>query len=98
MKIVKFVKNGDNISDFEVQQQVQNFIESTDRVWQVTNHLVITEFRALIKEKKINKDDYAFFVQDFAGDIHQFIVDKDGRSHRYYDSQDIWEDMVTRLL
>lgn len=98
MKIIKFSPKGEAISDFEISKYVDNIMNSEQNEFIVSTNLIIEEIRARIKEGRINTDDIAIYVTDFEGEEFPFIIDKDGRSNRWVNSQEIWDNILNRLL
>jgi len=98
MKKVIFCREGEAVSDFEIEKKVSEFVASSREEWKISNDIVLTFFRVLIKEQKIDKRDYTFEVEDLAGRLNHFYVNKDGRSDDWVDSQDINSIHLSRLF
>ena len=92
MKTIIFNEQGEAVSDFKISQYVDNIINSEATVFNVSTQLVIDEMRARINEKKINTEDFKFIVG-----IHDFVVDKDGRSRDWKPCQEVAEKIMIRL-
>jgi hypothetical protein len=100
MKTIRFVRTGQAVSDFEVHNYVKDIINSDldGSTWDVSNALILTAFRVKIKHEEINLLDYEFFVEDLDGEIHRFEVDQNGRARQWFDSQEIYTNLLTNLI
>lgn len=93
-KIIKFQADGIAFSDYQIQEVVDSFFnDKVDTVLVTSTHLIISKVRARVKEGRINYDEIRIFV-----DGEEWNFDKDGRSWDWKPSQNVWENIISRLL
>lgn len=98
MKLIVFCRKGEAISDFDIEKRVDDFLASERNFWRVSTQLIIDVLRVRIKENTIDIDSISVIVEDLAGDLNRFNIDKNGLSNRWIDSQDIHSELLSRIL
>lgn len=93
MKIFKFQKDGKPVSDYEIQETIDEFLKSNKRVFKTSTCLIIHEIRARVKEKKVDYNNIRIFI-----DEKEWNFDKDGRSNDWAESQEVFSSILMRLL
>ena len=89
MKTILFSKTGTPVSDYAVQEFVDEmFKDNSDKEYNINNALIIDEIRARVKEKRIELGSFTISIQHISpnyppeeGVVRKFNIDKDGRSN-----------------
>lgn len=94
MKTINYTPEGEAISDFNVNQWLDDFLLNAfvDKA-NISSHIVIDEIRARIKEGSIIHGEIEIYIE---GEL--FPVDENGRSDIWYPSQDVQQRILMRLL
>ena len=93
MKTIKFSPTGQAISDYKISEFVDKIFESPKTRFNISTHLVIDEIRARVKEGKINLDDITILIED-----REKVLDINGRSWNWYPPEEVWDNILTRLI
>lgn len=84
------IVNTSNIDKDYIDVDKLPFIYST--------HLIIDEIRARIAEGVLNKDDVKIYVENSNGDMQLKIIDANGGSDIWFDTEYIVDDIYARLF
>lgn len=99
-KIVRFCREGDAISDWEIAETVDALIASKTKnvCYQFSTHLVLDELRARAAEGLVNMEDFSVYIEDTAGVSHLVHIDNRGRCSEWFDSETVMDKILERLL
>lgn len=98
MKNIRFIPSGKPVSDFEISKFVDAIFASSETEFSTSTHLVIEEIRARVVEKKLKLDDFQIWIQGDDGKEMKFNMDVAASSDDWQKSQDVWSDILNRVL
>ena len=98
-KVVIFCHYGKAIPDVKVSDAVDKFLDGPALSINVSTHLFIDEIRARIKEGQIMYNvDVKILVLDSLWNFTEKVIDVNGRSCVWVDTEEIAENIMIRLL
>ena len=95
MKEINYNKDGEAVSDFDVERWLTLFLESTQSYWSMSSEIVITALRVRIRK---HPELLAKVKVTVGADCKPFDIDADGRSADHHLLSCLWDEYLLELV